>query len=58
MKLAKKRKMIAVNPINEVEPIRYKVKGFKDWSDAEFEQFIDCYPIVSTPKQFPASGAE
>jgi hypothetical protein len=30
MKLAKKRKMIAVNPMTEVEPIRYKVKGFKD----------------------------
>jgi integrase len=27
MKLAKKRKMISVNPMTEVEPIRYKVKG-------------------------------
>ncbi len=33
MKLAKKRKMITVNPMTEVEPIRYKVKGYKDWSD-------------------------
>ncbi len=45
MKLAKKRKMIAVNPMIEVEPIRYKVKGFKDWSDAEIKQFTDCYPL-------------
>jgi len=45
MKLAKKRKMIAVNPMTEVEPIRYKVKGFKDWSDAEIKQFTDCYAM-------------
>ena len=35
MKLAKKRKLIKVNPMTEIEPIRYKVKGFKDWSDTE-----------------------
>ncbi len=45
MKLAKKRKMIAVNPMNEVDPIRYKVKGFKDWSDAEIKQFTDRYAL-------------
>ena len=46
MKLAKKRKMIKVNPMTEVEPIRYKVKGFKDWSDAEIKLFTDCYELV------------
>ncbi len=45
MKLAKQRKMIKANPMTAVEPIRYKVKGFKDWSDAEIEQFTDCYPM-------------
>ena len=45
LKLAKKRKMIKVNPMTEIEPIRYKVKGFKDWSDAEIKLFSDCYPI-------------
>ena len=45
MKLAKKRKMIRVNPMTEVEPIRYKVKGLKDWSDAEIKLFTDCYAI-------------
>ena len=45
LKLAKKRKMIEVNPMTEIEPIRYKVKGFKDWSDAEIKLFSDCYPI-------------
>jgi integrase len=45
MKLAKKRKMITVNPMTDVEAIRYKVKGFKDWSDAEIKLFTDCYPI-------------
>ncbi len=45
MKLAKQRKIIKVNPMTEVEPIRYKVKGFKDWSDAEIKLFTDCYPI-------------
>ena len=45
MKLAKKRKMIKVNPMTEVEPIRYKVKGFKDWSDAEIKLFTDCYAM-------------
>ncbi len=39
MKLAKNRKMIKVNPMTEVEPIRYKVKGFKDWSNVEIELF-------------------
>ncbi len=43
MKLAKKRKMIEVNPMTEVEPIRYKVKGFKDWPDAEIKLFTDHY---------------
>jgi len=43
MKLAKKRKMIKVNPMTEVEPIRYKVKGFKDWSDVEIKLFTDHY---------------
>ena len=45
MKLAKKRKMIKVNPMIEVEPIRYKVKGFKDWSDEEIKLFTDHYAI-------------
>ena len=45
MKLAKKRKMITVNPMIEVEPIRYKVKGFKDWSDEEIKLFTDHYAI-------------
>ncbi len=45
MKLAKKRKMIKVNPMTEVDPIRYKVKGFKDWSDAEIKLFTDHYAI-------------
>ncbi len=45
MKLAKKRKMIKVNPMTEVDPIRYKVKGFKDWSDAEIKLFTDCYAM-------------
>jgi integrase len=47
MKLAKKRKMITVNPMTEVEPIRYKVKGYKDWSDAEITIFTDFYPLGS-----------
>ena len=45
MKLAKKRKMIKVNPMTEVEPIRYKVKGFKDWSDVEIKLFTDRYAM-------------
>ena len=45
MKLAKKRKMIAVNPMIEIEPIRYKVKGFKDWSDDEIGLFANHFPI-------------
>ena len=45
MKLAKQRKMIAVNPMIEIEPIRYKVKGFKDWSDEEIALFANQYPI-------------
>jgi integrase len=45
MKLAKKRKMIADNPMIEIEPIRYKVKGFKDWSDDEIGLFADHFPI-------------
>jgi integrase len=45
MKLAKQRKMIAVNPMIEIEPIRYKVKGFKDWSDEEIALFANHYPI-------------
>ena len=45
MKLAKRRKMIKVNPMTEVDPIRYKVKGFKDWSDAEIKLFTDHYAI-------------
>ncbi len=45
LKLAKKRKMIEANPMTEIEPIRYKVKGFKDWSDAEIKLFSDRYPI-------------
>ena len=45
MKLAKKRKMITVNPMTEVEPIRYKVKGYKDWSDSEIAIFAECYPL-------------
>ena len=45
MKLARKRKMIKVNPMIEIEPIRYKVKGFKDWSDAEIKLFTDCYAM-------------
>lgn len=45
LKIARKRKMIAANPMIEIEPIRYKVKGFKDWSDAEIKLFTDCYPI-------------
>jgi integrase len=45
MKLARKRKMIKVNPMIEVEPIRYKVKGFKDWSDEEIKLFADHYAI-------------
>ncbi|MEJ2118468.1 MAG: hypothetical protein P8Y36_11485, partial [Alphaproteobacteria bacterium] len=45
MKLATKRKMIKSNPMTEVEPIRYKVKGFKDWSDAEIKLFTDGYPL-------------
>jgi len=44
MKLAKKRKMIKVNPMTEIEPMRYKVKGFKDWSDDEIKLFTDHYP--------------
>ena len=43
MKLAKQRKMIQANPMMEVEPIRYKVKGFKDWSDEEIKLFGDHY---------------
>ncbi len=45
MKLAKKRKMIKVNPMTEVDPIRYKVKGFKDWPDAEIKLFTDRYAM-------------
>ncbi len=45
MKLAKKRKMIRVNPMTEIEPLRYKVKGFKDWSDSEIQLFTDRYPV-------------
>jgi site-specific recombinase XerD len=45
MKLAKRRKMIKVNPMTEVEPIRYKVKGYKDWSDSEIAMFTDFYPL-------------
>ncbi|MBJ7532701.1 tyrosine-type recombinase/integrase [Rhodomicrobium vannielii ATCC 17100] len=45
MKLARKRKMISVNPMTEIEPIRYKVKGFKDWSDDEIELFAARYPM-------------
>jgi len=45
MKLAKKRKMIKVNLMTEVEPIRYKVKGYKDWSDSEIAIFTECYPL-------------
>ena len=45
MKLAKQRKMIQANPMMEVEPIRYKVKGFKDWSDEEIKLFADHYPM-------------
>ncbi len=45
MKLAKKRKMIRQNPMIEIEPVRYKVKGFTDWSDAEIEQFSRFYPV-------------
>jgi site-specific recombinase XerD len=45
MKLAKKRKMIKVNPMIDVEPIRYKVKGYKNWSDAEITTFSDYYPL-------------
>jgi integrase len=45
MKLARKRKMIKVNPMIEVEPIRYKVKGFMDWSDDEIKLFADHYAI-------------
>ena len=44
MKLAKRRKMIKVNPMIEVEPIRYKVKGYKDWSDSEIALFAEHYP--------------
>jgi len=43
MKLAKQRKMIQANPM--MEPIRYKVKGFKDWSDEEIKLFADHYPM-------------
>jgi len=45
MKLAKQRKMIKMNPMIEVEPIRYKVKGFKDWSEEEIKLFADRYPF-------------
>lgn len=45
MKLARKRKLITVNPMIEIEPIRYKVKGFKAWSDGEIKLFADRYPI-------------
>jgi integrase len=45
MKLAKKRKMIKVNPMIDVDPIRYKVKGYKDWSDTEIGMFADYYPL-------------
>ena len=31
--------------MTEVDPIRYKVKGFKDWSDVEIKLFTDHYPI-------------
>lgn len=45
MKLAKRRKMIKTNPMIEVEPIRYKVQGYKDWSDAEIAMFEVCYRL-------------
>ncbi len=45
MKLAKKRKLVSHNPMTEIEPIRYKVKGFTDWSDADIREFSNTYPI-------------
>ena len=45
MKLAKQRKMIRVNPMTDIEPIRYKTKPHKDWPEAEIKRFTDCYPI-------------
>ncbi|MBC8049449.1 MAG: tyrosine-type recombinase/integrase [Chitinophagales bacterium] len=45
MKLAKKRRLISHNPMNEIEPIKYKVKGFTDWSDADISQFASLYAI-------------
>jgi integrase len=45
MKLAKQRKMIKLNPMTDIEPMRYKVKGFKDWSDDEIGLFADYYPV-------------
>ncbi len=45
MKLAKQRKMIKLNPMTEIEPMRYKVKGFKDWSDEEIKLFADFYAM-------------
>jgi len=45
MKLAKQRKMIKLNPMTDIEPMRYKVKGFKDWSDDEIRLFADHYPM-------------
>ncbi len=48
MKLARKRKLITVNPMIEIEPIRYKVKGFKAWSDGEIKLFTDRYRSART----------
>ena len=45
MKLAKQRKIIKLNPMTDIEPMRYKVKGFKDWSDDEIGLFADYYPV-------------
>ena len=45
MKLAKQRKMIKLNPMTDIEPMRYKVKGFKDWPDADIKLFTDAYAI-------------
>jgi site-specific recombinase XerD len=45
MKLAKQRKMIKLNPMTDIEPMRYKVKGFKDWSDDEIRLFAEHHPM-------------
>ena len=45
MKVAKQRKMIKLNPMTDIEPMRYKVNGFKDWSDDEIKLFADHYPM-------------